>query len=421
MHNLMTRLFPLCRSITGDGVRETFRIIKERIPLEVTEVPSGTECFDWTIPDEWNIASAWIKDESGRTIVDFADCNLHVLGYSEPVSGTFTLEELKPHLHSNPNQPDVIPYLTSYYKHRWGFCMSHKQLQSLPEGRYQVEIKSSLQKGSLTLAETFIPGKSKKEVIPTRYTCHPSMANDSLSGVVLNVKLCEHLLKRKDNRFSYRFIFAPETIGTIAYLARNKDRVLTSTHCVLVLTCVGGPGAFTYKRTKFGHPLDRITENVLKHSGKEHVVKDFFLPGSDERQYSTPGFNIPAASLMKAAYGFPEYHTSADDLKLVTAESLEESFDLYVKLIEAIEGNATYINLKPFCEPFLSKYGLYETIGGQKNPSRHLDTTKQILYILNYSDGRTPLIDIADKGNFSLLDLINTAHVLEEKGLLQRV
>ena len=422
MHDLLTKLFPLCRSLTGDGVRETFRIIRERMPLEITEIPSGTECFDWTVPDEWNIESAWIKDESGRTGVDFADCNLHVLGYSEPVSGTFTLEELKPHLHSNPNQPDVIPYLTSYYKRRWGFCLSHRQLQSLPDGRYQVEIKSSLKKGSLTIAEALIPGKTTKEIILTCYTCHPSMANDSLSGVVLNVELFKYLSRRQNNHFSYRFIFAPETIGTIAYLARNKDRVIANTHCVLVLTCVGGPGAFTYKRTKLNdHPLDKIAENVLKHSGKEHKILDFFLPGSDERQYSTPGFNIPAASLMKAAYGFPEYHTSADDLQLVTKESLEATFALHTQVLEGLEGNLTYQNLKPFCEPFLSKYGLYETIGGQKTPGRHLDTTKQILYILNYSDGTHSLVDIAEKGGFNLLDLIETAQVLEAKGLLKKI
>ena len=421
MHDLLTKLFPFCRSITGDGVRETFRLIGERIPLKVTEVPSGTQCFDWTIPEEWNIESAWIKDGGGRKIVDFADCNLHVLGYSEPVSGVFTLDELKPHLHSSPKQPDVVPYLTSYYKRRWGFCMSHKQLQSLKDGKYQVEIKSSFKKGALTLAEALIPGETEKEVILTCYTCHPSMANDSLSGVVMNVKLFEHLRARGGNRFSYRFIFAPETIGTIAYLSLNKDRVMANTHCVLVLTCVGGPGPFNYKRTKQNdHPLDKIVENVLSHSGEPHNIRDFFLPGSDERQYSTPGFEIPAASLMKAVYGFPEYHTSADDLRLVTKESLDKTFDIYTKVIEGIEGNTAYVNMKPFCEPFLSKYGLYETIGGQKTPGRHLDLTKQILYILNYSNGRRTLVEIAEKGQFNLLDLIDTARLLESKGLLSR-
>lgn len=419
LHTLLTELFPLCRSVTGNGVRETFRILSQHIPLEVTEVPSGEECFDWTVPPEWNIRSGWIKNSQGEIIVDFAENNLHVMGYSEPVKGEFSLAELKPHLYSRPDTPDAIPYLTSYYKRRWGFCLSHRQLESLPEDRYQVEIDSSIAPGGLTLAESYLPGETEEEILFSCYTCHPSMANDSISGVVVNAALRDWLGARGGNYYSYRFVFLPETIGAIAYLSRNRDRVLADTRSCFVLTCCGDPGAFTYKKTKQGdHPNDLIVENILKHSGAEYKLIDFFLPGSDERQYSSPGFNIPTSSLMRSMYGFREYHSSLDNLAFVTAEGLNGTFAMYQDVIKGIEGDFAYKNLKPFCEPFLSKYGLYQTIGGQRNLDAQI---RNILNALNYSDGSMTLVEIARKTGLSLLELIETARILVDKGLLERV
>lgn len=414
----MKKLFPICRSITGNGVRKTFEIIQDYMPLEVCECPSGTECFDWTVPDEWNIESAYIENEAGERIVDFADNNLHVMSYSEPVSGVFSLAELKEHLYSSSDQPDVIPYLTSYYKRRWGFCLTDKQKRSLPEGNYKVEIKSTLEPGALTYAEAFIPGKSEEEIFFSCYVCHPSMANDSLSGVVLNVFLYNYLKDRKDNYYSYRFVFVPETIGALVYLSNNKDRVLEKTKYGLVLTCLGDEGAFNYKRTKFGSPLDTVVENVLKFSGCEYNAFDFALPGSDERQYCSPGFNLTVGSLMRSCYGFTEYHTSADDLNFVTEKGLRGTYDMYCKIVEALEGNYLYRNLKPYGEPFLSKYELRDTVGAPKFIG---DDLKILLYILSYSDDNHSLIDIAEKMDVSILDVIRVAETLEEKGLIQKL
>lgn len=418
MYKLLETLFPICRSITGNGVRKTLKIINKHVPLEISECPSGKKCYDWAIPDEWNITSAWIKDESGRKIADFAKNNLYVLGYSEPVSGTFTLSELKKHIYTDPSRPNVIPYRTSYYEKRWGFCMSQKQLDSLEKGRYAVRIDSELKPGNLTLAETYIPGKTDKEIFFSCYVCHPSLANDSLSGVVLTVRLYEYLKSRKNNHYSYRFLFIPETIGAIVYLNKNEKRVKEKTYCGMVVTCVGDSGGFNYKRTKQGnHALDRISENILKHSGHEYKIHDFFLPGSDERQYSSPGFNLPAASLMRSFYGLPNYHSSADDLQNVTSEALEETFNVYAKIVEGLEANFKYQNQNPYCEPFLSKYGLYETLGAKMDSNNYI---KKILSILNFSDGQHSLIDIAEKTGFCVMDLIDIVKTLEEKSLLKK-
>jgi len=419
MYKLLRELFPFCRSITGGGVRETFKTIARQIPLEVTEIPSGTECFDWTVPPEWNARAATLTGPDGKLVADFAANNLHLLGYSEPVEGEFTLEELRPHLYSDPRRPDHIPYLTSYYKRRWGFCLRHRQLENLKAGVYKVKIDTTLAPGSLTMAECFVPGRTDKEIFFSCYTCHPSMANDSLSGVVLNVELCKHLLARGgDHHYSYRFLFVPETIGAIAYLHRNQQRVLDKTYAGMVLTCLGDPGDFHYKKTRQGdHQLDKIVENVLKHSGKPHELIDFFLPGSDERQYSSPGFDLAVGSLMRSVYGFELYHSSGDGLEFVTADALGGTFAMYADVITALEGNFRHRNLKPFCEPFLSKYGLYQTLGAQRDLDSQI---KNILNVLNYSDGTRTLAEIAERTKLNLLELVEVAKILVDKGLLER-
>ena len=418
MYELLKKLFPICRSITGNGVRTTFEILNEHLPLTISEYPSGSECFDWTIPDEWNVKSATLKDETGKVIASFAENNLHLLGYSIPFKGRLSLDELRPHLYSLPQYPDVIPYLTSYYRRNWGFCLTHRQLEQLRPGMYEVEIDSTLEPGNLTLAESIIPGSNSQEIFFSSYICHPSMANDSISGVVLAVELYRYLAARKNNYYTYRFIFIPETIGAIAYLSRHKRAMRENCYAGMILTCEGDPGPFNYKRTRNGHTIDRIAENILKFSGQKHYIHDFWLPGSDERQYSSPGINLPVATLMRSIYGkFPEYHTSADNLDFVTSAALQESFKMHCQIIEALEGNYRYENLKPDCEPFLSKYGLYDPIGGQK--SREAQIFK-LLSLLNYSDGNHSLIDIAEKIDVNILELVQLAAVLIEKGLLRK-
>ncbi|OGV57271.1 MAG: hypothetical protein A2X45_25320 [Lentisphaerae bacterium GWF2_50_93] len=419
MYSLLKELFPICRSITGDGVRESLGIIGRRIPLRVTEVPSGTRCFDWTVPDEWNISSASITDSKGRKTVDFADNNLHVVNYSEPFSGTLEREELMPHLHSIPSQPDVIPYVTTYYKRRWGFCLRHKDLLKLKKGKYKVEIKSSLKPGSLTFADAVIPGRTKKEIVISSYLCHPSLANDSISGVVVATHLYKYLKARKDNYYSYRFIFVPETIGAIAYLKMHKEHFLKNVYAGLVLTCLGDSGPFNYKKTRQGdHSLDRICANVLKHSGHPYSLREFWLPGSDERQYSSPGFNIPVGSLMRSVYGeFKEYHTSDDDLNFVKEKHLEETLQMYKSVIDAVESDFHYINLNPFCELHLSKYGLGSNPFKQEDPNRYF---RKILTLLNFSDGKHSLCEIADKLDVPVLELAEFAKTLEQKKLMRR-
>jgi aminopeptidase-like protein len=420
MHDLLKSLFPICRSLTGNGVRETVRILQEHVPLNVYEFPTGTECFDWTIPNEWNIKSATLKDESGRTMVDFADNNLHVLGYSEPVSGVFTLDELMPHLYSLPHQPDTIPYLTSYYKRNWGFCMQHRKVASLKPGKYQVNIDSTLRPGSLTVADVLVPGETKKEIFFSCYYCHPSMANDSLSGVVMAVALYDYVSKRKNNRYSYRFIFVPETIGAIAYLSRNGAYMKENAYAGMILTCLGDAGDFTYKKTRQeNHPLDLISEHVLKCSGKKFNILKFIPDGSDERQYSSPGFNMPTGTLMRSVYGeFPEYHTSGDNLEFVTEKSLLETRDILIEIINSIEGNFHYQNLKPFCEPFLSKYGMYNFIGGKQVMEKRLTA---MLNILNYSDGQHSILDIARRLEMPIPFVSGIANELAEKGLMKKL
>jgi aminopeptidase-like protein len=414
MHHLITLLYPIFRSITGNGVRETFEIIRKYIPLIVYEVPSGTKVFDWTVPREWNIRDGYIKNAQGKKIVDFKNCNLHVLNYSIPVHKKVQLAELKEHLYSSPEHPEWIPYRTSYYKEAWGFCMSNNQLLSLEEGEYEVFIDSSLKEGSLTYAECFIQGELSHEVLIFTHTCHPSLCNDNLSGISLAVYLIKHLMEQKW-RYSYRFVFAPTTIGSITWLAMNEANVHKIRHG-LICTLVGDTNDFTYKRSRqHDAEIDHIAEYVLQN--KKHKIIDFFPFGYDERQFCSPGFNLPVGCLTRATYGkYPEYHTSADNLEFVKASSLAESLNVFQEIIHVLEANKKFINQSPKGEAQLGKRGLYHMIGAN---NQNMDFQLALLWILNASDGSQSLLDIARKANMKFDDIKNAADRLLDCGLLK--
>ncbi|MBI4088149.1 DUF4910 domain-containing protein [Candidatus Kaiserbacteria bacterium] len=415
---LLKRLFPICRSISGNGVRETLRELQKYAPVRMCEVPTGTKVFDWTIPREWNISDAYIKDPSGKKIVDFKENNLHVVGYSTPVHTKVKLAELKKRLYSIPEKPSLIPYRTSYYNPDWGFCISHEQLLALKEGTYEAVIDSTLTDGSLTYGELLISGKTKDEVLISTYICHPSMANDNLSGPVLATLLARELAKEKKLRYSYRFLFVPETIGAIVWLSKNRARVHRIRHG-LVATCVGDDGAFTYKKTRDGNAeIDRIVAHVLAHASRPHRIVDFFPSGSDERQYSSPGFNLPIGSLMRSMYDtFPEYHTSADNLDFVNGRNIAETLELYRRVIFVLERNERYKNTNPYGEPQLSKRGLYSLLGAQSP-----DVSERALqWVLNFSDGRHSLLDIAERSGIDFETIHTTSRALRAHKLLAPV
>jgi aminopeptidase-like protein len=418
MLELMTRLYPICRSITGEGVRQTLRILQEKIPLQIHEVPTGTEVFDWAVPKEWNINDAWIKDSAGERLVDFRKLNLHVVNYSVPVQRRMKLAELKEHLHTLPKYPDWIPYRTSYYKETWGFCLSEKQLAKFnPSDDYDVFIDSSLANGSLTYGEYFIRGKQEEEVLVHCHVCHPSLANDNLSGIAVAVKLAQ-ALGAAPRRYSYRFLFLPGTIGAITWLSRNENIVPKIRHGV-VLTCVGDPGNITYKRSRRGNAeIDRAFIQVLKQSGQSHRIVDFSPYGYDERQYCSPGFNLPVGVMMRSRHGeFPEYHTSADNLEFIRTEALDHSFSKLRDVLEVLENNRTYVNLQPKGEPQLGRRGLYGMVGGENKK----DWEMAILWVLNLSDGNSSLLDIAERSDLPFSLIHSAADALEQAELLQEV
>jgi aminopeptidase-like protein len=419
MWEMLEELFPISRSITGSGVRQTLDVLGRKLPLTLHSFPTGTKCFDWVIPDEWNILGAVLKDEQGKIIADFAVNNLHVLGYSRPIEGWFSLDELKPHLFSIPEQPEAIPYVTSYYSPNWGFCLRHSDLLALKEGRYYVKIDCSLEAGELILGEAFLPGQSDEEILISCYICHPSMANDSLSGVVLAAQLFSEV-QRRERRFGYRFVFAPETIGVIAYLSRFGEHLKRHLRAGLVLTCVGDSGPFNYKQSRGGGTaLDRIVANLLKFSGLPHRVRPFWPMGSDERQYCSPGFDLPVGSLMRSVYGeFPEYHTSDDNLDFVTADALEESLAMYLHVIEALEANRIYRRKDPECEPCLGRRGLYPNLS--ERTARSLELQRR-MWILNLADGQHTLIDMAERMGCCILDLVPSMRVLREAELIIQI
>lgn len=414
MHALVRRLYPICRSITGDGVRSTLEVIGESVPLQVSEIPTGTQVFDWTVPKEWNIRDAYIADSTGTRIVDFRQSNLHVVSYSVPVADTMTLQQLRPHLHTLPDQPGLIPYRTSYYAPGWGFCLPHDTLRNLPEGDYEVRIDSTLADGHLTYGEHVIPGRVGDEVIISCHVCHPSLANDNLAGVAVAVALAQRLT---NPWYTYRFLFIPGTIGSITWLARNAERAEKIRHG-MVLACAGDPGSLTYKRSRRGDAeIDRATQYVLESSGRPHRIVDFSPYGYDERQFCSPGFNLGVGCLTRTPYaGYPEYHTSADNPDFVSPDSLADTLETCWDVVQVLEGNRRYLNLNPHCEPQLGKRGLYESLGGRSDAKQ---AQLAMLWVLNFSDGEHDLLAIAQRSGLPFDAIAEAAHALHGAGLIK--
>lgn len=415
LHRFVRELFPMTRSITGPGLRQTLEAIAGRIPLMISAVESGTAVLDWTIPREWTLREAWIKDPAGRTVVNVADSNLHVVNYSTPIRATLPLAELRAHLHSMPDRPEWIPYRTSYYAEQWGFCLAHRELEALPEGLYEVCIDADLEPGHLHYGECFLPGELEEEVLFSAHVCHPSLANDNLSGIAVAVALAEHLARLPRRRYSYRFVFAPGTIGAIAWLARNRERAARIRHGV-VLTGIGNDAGFHYKKTRAGDAaIDRVFSHVLKHAEEPYELLEFSPYGYDERQYGSPGFDLAVGCLMRSVWGsFPQYHTSADNLEFVKPLSLARSLRVCLAAVHALENDGYWRNLSPFGEPQLGKYGLYRTTGGA-NPS---DEIHARLWVLNQSDGRHSLLEIAERSGLRFALIRDAAEQLAAAGLL---
>jgi aminopeptidase-like protein len=418
MHELAAELYPICRSITGQGVRQTLEILGRHVPLTFHEVLSGTRVFDWTVPREWNIRDAWIKNPRGEKIVSFADSNLHVVNYSTPLRRRMMLRELRAHLFSLPQHPDWIPYRYSHWEESWGFCLSDRLLQSLEDGEYDVCIDSTLADGSLTYGEFFLPGQTSDEVLISSHCCHPSLCNDNLSGIVLAVHLARAIAaEAQPRRYSYRFLWMPGTIGAIVWLSHNESRVGNIKHG-LVLTCVGDAGNSTYKKSRRGDaPIDRAVAQVLGESGQPYALQDFSPDGYDQRQYCSPGFDLPVGCLMRTPHGkFPEYHTSADNLEFIRPRSLADSFDKAWAVMDLLEQNRTYVNLNPKCEPRLSKHGVSAAIGAHAQPQAF---QMAILWVLNLSDGAHDLLTIARRSGLPFSLVAQGAQLLLNRGLLR--
>jgi aminopeptidase-like protein len=417
MYRLITELYPLCRSITGDGVRRTLHILQQHIPVTVHEVPSGTQVFDWTVPKEWNIQDAYIKNAQGERIVDFNKSNLHVVSYSVPVRGKMSLAALRPHLFTLPERPEWIPYRTSYYTESWGFCLSHKQFAQLREDEeYEVCIESSLTDGSLTYGEYYLPGEQHDEVLLSCHVCHPSLCNDNLSGIAVVTFLAKYFATLP-RRYSYRFLFIPGTIGSITWLWMNESRVVRIKHG-LVVAGVGDRGPFTYKKSRRGDAeIDRVACHVLRHAGTGNAVIDFSPYGYDERQFCSPAFNLPIGCVMRTPFGqYPEYHTSADDLDFVSPAALADSFAKCVAILTVLEHNRVYVNQNPKCEPQLGKRGLYRAVGGQtEGKSNEL----AMLWVLNLSDGTHSLLDIAERSGMQFEVISQVANALAQHNLIK--
>ncbi|HTS07790.1 MAG TPA: DUF4910 domain-containing protein [Candidatus Eisenbacteria bacterium] len=417
LHRFAADLYPICRSITGDGLRQTLSAINQRVPLRVSEVPTGTQVFDWTVPKEWNIRDAYIADGNGKRLVDFQQCNLQVMNYSAPVHATMPLGELRPHLFSIPEHPDWIPYRTSYYKQDWGFCLSHNQMMAMEDREYEVCIDSTLADGHLTYGECYLPGRSADEVLISCHTCHPSLANDNLSGLTVATHLAQFLAGR-ELRYSYRFLFIPGTIGAITWLARNSEAAQRIRHG-LVLTCLGDEGGFHYKKSRQGNAeIDRAAAHVLAHSGEPSEVLEFSPYGYDERQYCSPGFNLAVGCLMRSVWGtFPEYHTSADNLDFIRPLKLAASLRVCTAILDVLENNRRFCNLNPCCEPQLGRRNLYRSTGGDTIG----DEINARLWVLNLSDRQHSLLDIAERSGVSFSSLSEAADLLHQNGLLSVV
>jgi aminopeptidase-like protein len=439
--SLLRRLFPICRSLTGDGVRETLSILQEVVPFEVREIASGTVCYDWVIPDEWNIREAWIETSSGDRIVDFRDSNLHVVNYSVPVDQTVSFQELDRHLHTLPELPEAIPYRTAYYNRSWGFCLAYRQyLQLDRKASYRVHIDSTLAPGHLTYGEALLPGESGEEFLVSTYCCHPSLANDNLSGMVLWALLLRELQARA-HRHSYRFVIVPETIGAIAYLAQHEAAM----KCIaggFIPTTVAGPGKFGYKHSFLGnHRVDRAVHRTFEELDLEYAAYPFDINGSDETHYSAPFFRIPIGTICKDKYyEYDYYHTSLDNLDFISAKHLVVSLGLYLLSIEKLELDLIYKSLNPYSEPMLGKRGLYPQTGGsikQKAVDRKRDHLEReyvisegritygneldsIRWVMFLSDSGTSLMEIAERSGLPMRQLYETAERLRQHGLLER-
>ena len=423
------KLWPICRSLTGNGITESFKILQDLIPLEIQSVPSGTKVHDWEVPKEWNINDAYILDPDGKKIVDFKENNLHVLNYSIPIKKKLSLEELQEHLYSREDLPEAIPYVTSYYKERWGFCLSEVQRKSLVPGEYEVFIGSTLENGVLKYGELLLESTtgSSEEILLSSYLCHPSMANNELSGPICLSFLYKYLASLKERKYNYRFYIGPETIGAISFLSKKGKELKKNCIGGFVLTCCGDDQRFTFKRTRIGDTLsDRASENILnihcQEVGSELKLLDFFPMGSDERQYCSPGYNLPIASIMRTMYGdYPEYHTSLDNKDFISMASMKETIEVYAKVLLAMEINASYENTVAYCEPQLGKRDLYPTLGTSSNKRYQENYIKNLNYILNFSDGENDLLEIAKKSGSSILDLYPICLKLEEKGVLKKI
>lgn len=417
MYQLVETLYPICRSITGDGVRQTLAHIQRLLPLTVHEVPTGTPVFDWTVPNEWAIRDAYVANSLGERVIDFQQSNLHVLNYSAPVNQRMTLAELRPHLYTLPDHPDWIPYRTSYYQEKWGFCLTQNQLDALPDGEYEVVIDSTLKPGSLTYGEYLIPGQSRDEVLISCHTCHPSLCNDNLSGIALATYLARHLEKIDHRHYSYRFLFIPGTIGSVTWLAQNEPAAQRIKHG-LVVVCVGDAGNFSYKTSRRGDALiDRAAKHVLTTEKEAFNLIEFYPYGYDERQYCSPGFNLAVGSLSRSTHGkFPEYHSSADNLAFVSACHMAESLEVYLKVIDVLENDQVLINQNPKCEPQLGKRGLYGNVGA----TIHRPTFEMaLLWVLNLTDGEHSLLDIAQRANMPFETIKQATQALINSGLLK--
>lgn len=415
MFSMVECLFPICRSITGDGVRQTLEIVHEHIGLDISETPTGTKVFDWEIPKEWNVKDAHISNLQGDRIVDFQQNNLHVLNYSTPVHEKISFESLKQHLYTLPDRPDWIPYRTSYYAEKWGFCLSQNQLDQMLDAEYEVHVDSSLTTGSLTYGECLIPGQSSEEVLISTHICHPSIANDNLSGIVIATQLAK-LLQQQTNQYTYRILFVPGTIGAIAWLANNEQK-LSAIKYGLVLSCLGDSGGPRYKKSRHAtSKIDEIAQYILEQNFKQPVIEEFYPYGYDERQYCSPGIDLPVGLIARSKYGeYPEYHTSADNLDFVSSKELAVSYEMIKSIIAMVENNRTYVNLFPKGEPQLGKRGLYEAIGGgNESQKRQL----AMLWILNQADGSHDLLNIALKSGVSFDLLVEMSVPLLKSGLI---
>jgi aminopeptidase-like protein len=412
---LLVQLYPICRSITGEGVRATLRILQGVAPLQIHEVASGTPVFDWVVPDEWNVREAYIANAAGARVVDFRNHSLHLVSYSTPVHRRMSLAELSPHLHTLPEQPDAIPYRTSYYRPTWGFCLSQRQLDALPEGEYEVCIDSTLQGGSLTYGELVLPGELEDEVLISTHVCHPSLANDNLSGMLLSAFLARELSSRH-RRYTYRFLFIPGTIGSITWLALHTEQARWIRHG-LVAACVGDSGQLHYKRSRRGNAeIDRVVACVLEESGQPYALLDFSPYGYDERQYCSPGFNLAVGSLTRTPHGrYAEYHTSGDNLDLVRPEHIGATLAVYLRVVELLEQNRTYINTNPMCEPQLGRRGLYSSLGGRQDTKA---IEMAMLWVLNQADGAHSLLDIKERSALRFAELQEAAALLHQHDLL---